>query len=81
MGWSRPPVRRTGDLIASSDSEPVLKIVAKGTKPLVDKVSEVTGKDCNCSKRRDWLNYKIPFHRRGGTLDYVLTVTSNASAC
>ena len=47
MAWFKPPVRRIGGLIASSDSEPVLEIVAKGTKPLVDKVSEVTGKDCD----------------------------------
>ena len=66
MAWFKPPVRRIGGLIASSDSEPVLEIVAKGTKPLVDKVSEVTGKDCDCSKRKNWLNDKIPFHRKEG---------------
>lgn len=39
---------------------------ATGIKPLVDKVSEVTGKDCGCSKRKAKLNDKIPFHRREG---------------
>ena len=66
MAWFKPPVRRTGALIASSDSEPVLEIVTTGIKPLVDKVSEVTGKDCGCSKRKAKLNDKIPFHRREG---------------
>ena len=51
MAGFKPPVRRTGALIASSDSEPVLETVAKG-------------KDCGCGKRKEWLNDKIPFRRR-----------------
>lgn len=36
---------------------------ATGIKPLVDKVSQVTGKDCGCSKRKAWLNEKVPTRR------------------
>ena len=53
MAWFKPPVRRTGALITSSYSEPVLEIVA-------------TGKDCGCEKRKEWLNDTIPFRRRKG---------------
>ena len=53
MAWFKPPVRRTGALLASSYSVPVLEIAA-------------TGKDCGCGKRKEWLNDKIPFRRREG---------------
>ena len=53
MAWFKPPVRRTGALITSSYSVPVLEIAA-------------TGKDCGCSKRRDKLNERVPFGREKG---------------
>lgn len=34
---------------------------ATGIKAVVDKIAEVTGKDCGCSKRRDLLNEKFPY--------------------
>jgi hypothetical protein len=32
-----------------------------GVKAVVDKVSEVTGKDCGCAGRREKLNKKFPY--------------------
>ena len=34
---------------------------ATGIKKVVDKVAEVTGKDCGCSKRKDNLNRAFPY--------------------
>tara|TARA_R110002072_G_scaffold77844_5_gene181044 strand:+ start:1314 stop:1466 length:153 start_codon:yes stop_codon:yes gene_type:complete len=34
---------------------------ATGIKKVVDKISEVTGKPCGCSKRRDTLNRILPY--------------------
>lgn len=34
---------------------------ATGIKKVVDKVVEVTGKDCGCSKRKDTLNRVFPY--------------------
>ena len=34
---------------------------ATGIKAVVDKVSEITGKDCNCNERRDKLNKMFPY--------------------
>jgi hypothetical protein len=36
---------------------------ATGIKKIVDKVSELTGKDCNCSQRRDKLNKMFPYNK------------------
>ena len=37
---------------------------ATGIKKVVDKVSEVTGKDCNCGKRKDTLNRLFPYNNK-----------------
>lgn len=34
---------------------------ATGIKAVVDLVSEVTGKDCGCAKRKEQLNELIPY--------------------
>tara|TARA_R100000700_G_scaffold11255_2_gene16273 strand:+ start:810 stop:983 length:174 start_codon:yes stop_codon:yes gene_type:complete len=34
---------------------------ATGIKKVVDKVSEVTGKDCGCADRKDKLNRLFPY--------------------
>ena len=34
---------------------------ATGIKKVVDKVSEVTGKDCGCANRKDKLNRLFPY--------------------
>jgi hypothetical protein len=34
---------------------------ATGIKKVVDAVSEATGKDCGCAKRRDALNRAFPY--------------------
>ena len=34
---------------------------ATGIKKVVDTISEVTGKDCNCGKRKEKLNKLIPY--------------------
>lgn len=36
---------------------------ATGIKKVVDKVSEATGKDCGCSKRRKTLNELFPYNQ------------------
>tara|TARA_R100000781_G_scaffold7347_1_gene7123 strand:+ start:945 stop:1316 length:372 start_codon:yes stop_codon:yes gene_type:complete len=36
---------------------------ATGIKKIVDKVSELTGKPCNCSERRDKLNKMFPYNK------------------
>mgnify|MGYP003640202565 CR=1 FL=1 len=36
---------------------------ATGIKSVVDKVSQVTGKDCGCGKRKDSLNRIFPFNK------------------
>jgi hypothetical protein len=36
---------------------------ATGIKKIVDKVSELTGKPCNCSERRDKLNQMFPYNK------------------
>jgi hypothetical protein len=33
-----------------------------GIKKVVDKVNEVTGKDCGCNKRKDKLNKLFPYN-------------------
>ena len=44
----------------------VVENIAKSTgiKKVVDKVSEVTGKDCGCGKRKDTLNRVFPFDKK-----------------
>jgi|TARA_R100000482_G_C5114345_1_gene142267 hypothetical protein len=37
---------------------------ATGIKKVVEKVSEVTGKDCGCGKRKDTLNRVFPFDKK-----------------
>jgi len=34
---------------------------ATGIKKVVDKISEATGKDCGCDKRKEYLNKKFPY--------------------
>ena len=41
---------------------------ATGIKKVVDKVGEVTGKDCGCNKRKQDLNRKFPYNPNGGWL-------------
>ena len=36
---------------------------ATGIKKIVDKVSEVTNKDCGCGKRKDTLNRMFPYKK------------------
>ena len=36
---------------------------ATGIKKVVDKVSEATGKDCGCGKRKDTLNRLFPYNK------------------
>ena len=35
-----------------------------GIKKVVDKVSEITGKDCGCGKRKKVLNNMFPYFRK-----------------
>lgn len=35
-----------------------------GVKKVVDKVAEVTGKECGCKKRRDKLNRAFPYKKK-----------------
>ncbi len=37
---------------------------ATGIKKAVETISEKTGRDCGCGKRKEWLNDKVPFPRR-----------------
>tara|TARA_R110000824_G_scaffold41309_1_gene122999 strand:+ start:588 stop:950 length:363 start_codon:yes stop_codon:yes gene_type:complete len=37
---------------------------ATGIKAIVDKISEVTGKPCNCNKRKEALNKLFPYSRQ-----------------
>ena len=41
---------------------------ATGIKKVVDKVSEVTGKDCGCGARKDTLNKMFPYNPNGSWL-------------
>jgi len=34
---------------------------ATGIKKVVEKISEATGKDCGCDKRKEYLNKKFPY--------------------
>lgn len=36
---------------------------ATGIKAVVDKFSDITGKDCGCDQRRDTLNRVFPYNR------------------
>tara|TARA_R100000458_G_scaffold8654_1_gene6838 strand:- start:1739 stop:1903 length:165 start_codon:yes stop_codon:yes gene_type:complete len=36
---------------------------ATGIKKVVKKVSEITGKDCGCNKRKDTLNRLFPYNK------------------
>ena len=36
---------------------------ATGIKSVVDKVSEITGRDCGCGKRKEALNKLVPFNK------------------
>ena len=36
---------------------------ATGIKKVVEKVSEVTGKDCGCNERKDTLNRLFPYNK------------------
>jgi len=35
---------------------------ATGIKRVVDKISDITGKDCGCNKRKNKLNKAIPYN-------------------
>jgi hypothetical protein len=35
-----------------------------GIKKVVDKVAEVTGKECGCKRRRDTLNRAFPYKKK-----------------
>tara|TARA_R100000963_G_C4634135_1_gene98555 strand:- start:1189 stop:1377 length:189 start_codon:yes stop_codon:yes gene_type:complete len=35
---------------------------ATGIKRVVDKISDITGKDCGCNKRKNKLNETIPYN-------------------
>jgi len=35
---------------------------ATGIKKVVEKVSEITGKDCGCNERKDTLNRLFPYN-------------------
>ena len=37
---------------------------ATGIKKVVDKVSEATGKDCGCKKRKETLNRFFPYNNK-----------------
>ena len=37
---------------------------ATGIKKVVDKISEVTKKDCGCNKRKDTLNRLFPYNNK-----------------
>ncbi len=37
---------------------------ATGIKTVVDKISAVTGKDCGCQQRQEWLNQMFPYRNR-----------------
>ena len=41
---------------------------ATGIKKVVDKVSEVTKKDCGCNKRKNNLNQMFPYNPKGSWL-------------
>ena len=49
-------VKGLGDLVE-------LATAATGIKSVVDKLSEKTGKDCGCKKRKAWLNEKVPLRK------------------
>jgi hypothetical protein len=34
---------------------------ATGIKKVVEKISKVTGKECGCGKRKEYLNNKFPY--------------------
>jgi len=34
---------------------------ATGIKKVVEKISEATGRDCGCDKRKEYLNKKLPY--------------------
>jgi len=34
---------------------------ATGIKKVVEKISEATGRDCGCDKRKEYLNKKFPY--------------------
>lgn len=36
---------------------------ATGIKKVVEKVAQVTGKDCGCGKRKDTLNRAFPYNK------------------
>jgi hypothetical protein len=36
---------------------------ATGIKQVTEKISEVTGRDCGCAKRRDTLNRAFPYEK------------------
>ena len=43
--------------------DPIEKFTkATGIKKVIDKVSEVTGKDCGCNKRKENLNRLFPYN-------------------
>ena len=41
---------------------------ATGIKKVIDKVNEVTGKDCGCDKRKQTLNNIFPYNPNGSWL-------------
>ena len=42
---------------------------ATGINKVVDKVNEVTGKDCGCNKRKEKLNNLFPYNNKGHWLN------------
>jgi len=51
---SSPPSRGLGDTI-----EKITK--STGIKKVVDTITDLTGKDCGCQKRKELLNEKFPY--------------------
>jgi hypothetical protein len=55
MKWNEPS-KGLGDSVEKFTT-------ATGIKKVVDKVSQVTGKDCGCAQKRDTLNRVFPYKR------------------
>ena len=55
MKWNEPS-RGLGDTIEKVTT-------ATGIKKVVDKISQATGTDCGCAKKKDSLNRVFPYKR------------------
>ena len=54
----------SGDSKSRGLGDTIEKITkATGIKKVVEAVSEATGKDCGCAKRREALNEKFPYKK------------------